>query len=375
MSANIQSVHTQRTVPLHELMLEHKLWSNPREFTGLSSDALGKVGASIKENGIIDPPMVKRIIVNEKAGLIANLVIDGQRRILAAREVLPRDYPVPVVDFDNEPPVELTPDLADKLLLVSLATLEREGLSSFELSQIATRMKDRGKTLEYIGKAIQRDPSWVSKILTARKTATPKLMSQWKKGEITDEQFKELASVKEPEKQAEAVKEVTDARKSGDKGEARIRAKEIVERAKADAKPGKATINSTVGAKPRPPVVSGPQLDMYGQPIGDERPEPKADPKPKMRNRAVLDDFLHMFDQRPPTADYVKGIADAIRYVCGDIEADAFGKAWHQYTARALGVAKPAKKAKPKFGARAAKATSKAIKKAKAKPAKKAKRK
>lgn len=326
--AETQSVHTQRTVPLFELALEHKYWSNPREFTGLGADEIAGMGASVKAKGFVEPPKVKRILVG---GAVVNLVIDGQRRILGARETLPKDFPVPVVDVDNDPPVELTPELADQLLLKALTTLERENLSSYELSSIASRMKDRGKTLEYIGKAILRDPSWVSKMLTARKNASPKLLTQWRKGEITDEQFKDLATIKEPEKQIEAAKEVVETRKSGDKAEARMRSKEIVENAKAGKKPAPAP------APERPPVVRGPQVDMFGQPVV-EGPKAEAKDKPKpLRSRAVLDDFLHMFAKRPPTSDYVKGIADALRFVVGSIESDQLSKAWHQYASRVEG--------------------------------------
>jgi hypothetical protein len=136
-----------------------------------------------------------------------------------------------------------------------------------------------------------------------------------------------------------------------------VKAKEIVERAKGETK----------GTKPKfEPVVKGPQTkDLFGQPVAAE-PEP-AKPQPKMRGRAVLDDFLHMFEKRPPTSDYVKGIADAIRYVCGEIEADEFSKAWKQYTDRVAGVQKQAKKA-PKAKAKPVKAKAK-------KQAKKAKKK
>ena len=90
---------TARTVPLSKLWLEAKGWINPREFTGLDSDDITSMGASIKTKGIVEPPKVARILIN---GDVHDLVIDGQRRVLGAREVLAKDAPIPVVDLVDE---------------------------------------------------------------------------------------------------------------------------------------------------------------------------------------------------------------------------------------------------------------------------------
>jgi ParB-like chromosome segregation protein Spo0J len=325
------NVQTARTVRLDKLRIEATNWTNPREFTGLADDDISELGASIKAKGIVDPLKVQRILVN---GEVADLVIDGQRRYLAAKEVLPKTAEIPVVDLSEEP-IELTPEKADELLLKALTTLEREDLSDYELSSIAERMKVRGKTGKYIGAAVGHDESWVSKILKARSTATPKLMLRWRKGELTTEMFKELAEVKDPDEQEKATKEVVEARKSGDKSEARVLSKEIKETARAKSAPAKP---EKAGGKPKA-VVSGPQAEMF------ERPAPKpAGPKPP--SKVVLEELLNMAKRRPPTADYVKGIMDGVRYATGSLDPSEFGKAWAQYVSRIEGRPKPAKKAK-----------------------------
>lgn len=356
-----QNVISNRTVALKDLWLEAAPhWTNPREFSGLDAGELREMGESIKTKGIVDAVKVQKILVN---GAVHDLVIDGQRRVMAGREVLPKGAPIPVVDLSEEP-MELTPENCEKLLLLAFTTYEREGLSSYEISGVAERLAKRGKTGKLISAIVGKSESWISRMLKARSTATPQLLLKWRKGDVTDEQFKDLAAETDPEKQADKTKDVVEARKSGDKTEARTRAKEVAETAKAAKKPAK-------NDKPTvPPAVSGKQQDIFTRTDApDPKPTPAKDDKPKMRSRAVLDDMLHMAEQKPPTSDIVKGIMMGVKYTCGIMEAHEFGKAWDEYVRRASGAPKPAKKSKP---TKPPKAKS-AKKAAKAKPAKKSK--
>jgi ParB-like chromosome segregation protein Spo0J len=335
-----QNIITARTVPLSSLWLEAPFWTNPRQFTGLDDKEIAELGADIKAKGLMDPPKVQRIKVN---GEIHDLVIDGQRRVLAARETLPKNAPIPVIDIDEDP-IELTAEVADQLLDKALTSLRHEGLSSFELSAVAEGMQRRGRTLDVIGVGIGKSKSWVSRMLKARATATPRLMLQWRKGEITDEQFKELAEVVDPDKQIEATKEVVDARKAGDKSEARVRSKEVKEVARAEVKVAN-------GAnKPKSAVVSGEQHELFtseAEAQAADKPEVKRPVGPKPPSKLAIEEMLLMAAKRPPTSDYVKGHMDGVRYSQGVIEPDKFAKAWVQYVSRIEGRPRPAKKAKP----------------------------
>jgi ParB/RepB/Spo0J family partition protein len=337
-------VSSGRTAPLSSFVLEAPIkgggtWTNPREFTGLEPSEIEKLGERIKVNGITIPLLVQQVRID---GKIYNLTIDGQRRYLGAKDALPKSAELPVVDVTEEVIEELTPEIADALTLKALTSIDREDLTSYELSSVAERMKARGKSGEYIGKAIGKSESWVSRMLNARKTATPKLLIQWRKGEITDEQFKDLATAS-ADQQNEAAKEVVEARKSGDKTEARVRAKEIRERSEA-TKTGKAP--RIVETQPVKPVLTeangGKQAEMFGDKT--EKPAKPAGPKPP--SRVVLEQFLAMADKRPPTADVVKGLFLGVRYAMGLVDVDSFGKAWDQYVARLEGKPKAPKKAK-----------------------------
>jgi len=319
---------TTRWVPLGELRLEFGCWTNPREFTGLSADDIDILAASIHSRtaqideatyaGIKDPLEVVRILAN---GSVINLVIDGQRRHKAATKAYRGDESVliPVVDLEDEPIEKLTPAHANKYLRTALEMVgTRSGLSSYELSESAQKLRgtmdentSKEFTLAAIATIVGRSESWVSKILKARGDAKPALLSQWKKGEITDEQFKDLASVKTPAAQAKAAEAVVEARKAGDKAASRTIAKEQKEIVKAKA--------ARTPKAARGPVVKGEQEEI---PLAPPR---KSVPFP------VVEDLLDQSKKHPPTHDYVKGIMDGVRYANGLMDPAKFAGPWHTY--------------------------------------------
>lgn len=347
---------SERWVPYRDLVTEYKHWTNPRTVTGLDDASLSALAASIKAEtssnetgtfaGLHDRMKVVQIEVN---GGVVNLVIDGQRRHRAIDLAgLGEDVLVPVTDLEPDP-VKWTRELAAKYLFSAIEGVgTRAGLSTFELGENAERLRgekdpDTGAeyTLAKIARAIGRSESWVSKMLTARKHATPKLLHQWKLGEITDEQFKDLARAKD-EEQEEKAKEVAEARKSEGRVAARALSRETLMKARAEsakAKPEKAA-KARAKAEPEPaPVVRGPQQEI---PV-------VAPPKRNPPSFAVVEDTLSLADKRPPTHDYVKGIMDGARWAVGLMSPADFGKAWRTYTSRVANAPKsPAKKGKKK---------------------------
>jgi ParB-like chromosome segregation protein Spo0J len=331
-----------REVTLASLHLEHPRWLNPRTFTGLDDDSLHEFGKELKERGVLDPPTVQKVTFG---GQVIDLVIDGQRRVRAALGALPKSTKIHVVDR-TEKPIELTWDESDEIMLEVLSMAShREGLSSYELSEVAERMRIRERKLSEIAKAVGRDESWVSKILKARATASPKLMLAWRKGQVTDEQFKELALVKDPAKQAEVTKEVAATRETGDKAEARIRVKELAEQYKQDEK--KLSKTKTNGhAVVVTPANGGHQAEMWS-------PPPPVVAKKATVPRHVLEELVALADKRAPTHDYVKGLMDGVRYALGEIDADEFGKPWRAYLERVGGSGKAPKKVTKKKASKA----------------------
>lgn len=320
-SVPVMSQRPVRMATLGELVLEAATWVNPRSRTGLDEPRIAALGASIQAEGLQDPLKVQRVYAND--GEVVTLVVDGQRRFYALSLHHNEDHAVPVVDVWDEP-VELTEARADALMDIALSTLEREGLSSFELATVAAAMKGRGATGESIAHRIRRSASWVSKMLKAMTAATPELLVQWRDGNVTDEQFKDLAEVKQPEAQAAKVADVVKAREDGNAGEARTRAKE----AKAESKPAH---------KPEPELEPEPEpMDNHDVQAAEPERAPKADkPKPPpMATRALLEDVAGLSDRRRPTNDYVKGVMHGVELALGRVTIDQFDRAWSKYVER-----------------------------------------
>ena len=343
-------------VPLSSLWLEHPFWVNPR--TIIIEDEIASLATSIKEHGILVPPSVAQVMID--TGEVINLVIDGQQRVLASRRVLEADAQVPVSDVVGAIPAsadidagsgvitKLTWETSDQLLAIALDIgIRRTSLSSFELVETAERLRNHGRSGAEISRMIRRSESWVSRFLKARLNATAKVLQQWRRGDLSDEAFKDLAAEKDPEKQVEAAKDVIAARKSGDLTEARTRAKEVAASAKQrETKPAKEDKakekDGQTSGKPKP-AVSGPQAEL---PV-------EAKPKLVAPSRAVLDDLLTMADKRPPTHDYVRGIMDMAAYAAGVKSPADFSKPWGQYLSRVAGTqGKPDRPAKRKKGKR-----------------------
>jgi hypothetical protein len=337
-----------RFVAKKALHIEHGLWRNPRKFTGLDEESLNELAASIglqtKSSeeatiaGIEDP--LKVVMIQTQVGVI-NLIIDGQRRFMAIERAYGKDDEVlvPVLDIEPEAIDSLTKERVREYTKLALRTVgTRKGLSSPELVESAVTLREAGDTLAVIATEIGRSESWVSKMLKAMDTASPQLALKWRTGHVTDEQFKDLASQKDPVKQKAAVAAVVQARESGDKGGSRVIAKEQKELQKAaEVKPA-----APSGAKARASRKSS-------QSEPEQTSMPTAPPR-KPPSMAVVEDVLSMAVQHPPTSDYVKGIMDGIRWDRGMFDAADFGKAWHAYLIHVKGGGKvaPASAAKPK---------------------------
>lgn len=328
-SATPTAITNFRFAKLRDLSIVHPNWKNPRTMTGLDGAEIVDLGKDMKAHGTITPLVVQKVYKNKDKDPsdVINLVLAGQRRYLAAEEVFSQEHELPVVDRTVEP-IELTKEAGQELMLQMLSEVaRREGLSAYELSEVAQDLRDAGKTLSEIAKACHRDDSWVSKILTARKNADPKLLLRWRKGEITEEQFKTLAAIKDPEKQLEGAKAAVKARESGDAAEARASVKELAERYKNDER------KAAAPPKPAPKAIAETSRDAK-----PEKPAVRVVIKP-----AVLEEMLDMADKRPPTADYARGVIDAVKFITGEIEMADLSKAWHAWVSRATGAPKPKK--------------------------------
>jgi ParB-like chromosome segregation protein Spo0J len=349
MTTEAVTTHTanRRKVKLGDLRLDFKNWTNPRTVTGLDDPALDELADNLRKRGMEIPPHVAQIKAN---GDIVDLVIDGQRRVMASLRFLPKTTEIEVIDVEPIA-VDLTPEKAAELTERALnITTNRAELSSYEICEAAAKLKAQGVKLSRIATAVHRSETWVSKMLSAREGATPKLVHSWQKSEITDEQFKDIAREKSPNTQNKTLEDVKAARESGDKASARVMAKEVAETSRAP----KLVLNgtSTNGHAKEAPVVKGPQVDLFEDRTKKEKEGPVAPSK------AVLHDMLSFADKKPPTHEYVKGVMDGLKVALGFTNPEKLGKPWVTYLARCEGRA-VVKKGKAKRAAKKSKGKSK----------------
>lgn len=330
-----------RWVALGDLVIEYRHWRNPRSLTGLGDDDIAALATDIASKtrdvvldgtdevetyaGIDDPLDVVMIAQN---GSAVNLVIDGQRRFLAVTKAYSGDPHVMVPVRDREPaPVGWTQAISNRYLSEALTKVGlRSGLGAYELALNAKFLRDQRDedtsaqyTQERIAQIIGRSESWVSKILKALNNASPKLLHRWEIGEITEEQFRDLAVDKNVKRQDSAAEAVVEARASGGRNAGRVIAKEAKEVVKAKAK---AKVERAKAGSP---------AKKSKEPQQSEIPLP---PPRKPPPFAVVEDLLGVSAKKPPTHDYVRGALAGIQWATGLLDAAKMGKPWHDYITR-----------------------------------------
>lgn len=334
-----------RLVDPHDLELEHPNWHNPRTITGMSNDSIRELADDIKARGMRARPTVLQ--VKNGDGKIHNLVLDGQRRTLASRLAFGKGYEIEVEDYSTEA-VELNQETATKIMLHVLKDVStRSNLGSYEQLAVAVALRDQGVKPPRIAAAIGRDASWVTRFLAAHEKADAKLLSDWRAGAITDEQFKDLAALP-PKKQAVLLEKTEELRKQGAKGKAEART--LVKDAKEDQKRrteiknlAKAVTKTEKPDKKPDKKKAQPALDPK---ILTEPPKPAA--KPPMTSRVMLEEIVAMATKKAPLHEYVKGVMDGVRHALGLVDPAEFATPWHTYLARLPGTRSKALRAPQK---------------------------
>jgi hypothetical protein len=292
-------------VARNELLIDYRLITNPRKQTGLSDSEIEELALDIFERGILQEPVAQRFIDPDDPEKVVTVILDGQRRKLAIdrlvesgrRDATDGDDVVFVKHLYGPEPIPYTNELAVKAMLDALAIgKRRQGLSSYEETVHAHHLRESGATNEEIGKAIERSPTWVSRMLSAYTNAMPALAEAWKDGKLPDEQVKDLAKVPQQE-QADAVKETLRTRESGDRaarGAARAQAK----------------------AKAPPPAARAVPKPGAGEASGAAEASSDRPPHPP-QSKAAIAELIAMRRDFPAREPYMKGFLDAAAFIGG----------------------------------------------------------
>lgn len=332
MQTHIEAHAGARWAPLHTLVTKVGNVSNVRTVTGLDEASIDDLANEIDAAKRIEVPLIVQKV--EYAGKVYDFLWDGQRRHLAlerlfAKKKIPKDFLVPVIDRSPEPVNADDPAFVAEVITSQLRiALDREGLSSFELCAAAAQLLSAKKKQSEVAKIIGMSETWVSRMMTAWKHATEDLKSALRENRITDEQFKDLAMVKEPERQAEATKEFVELRAKNDKqslSEAAAMSKIIAdkERAKAQAaKPAKAAAKKPA-AKSKAPEKERSKAAPAPAPEKEKRERP---------THAQIASIAKLRGERSGAKHaYVRGIVDFAAVLIGEISMDDLKGPWKAY--------------------------------------------
>ncbi|RJX33486.1 MAG: ParB/RepB/Spo0J family partition protein [Oxalobacter sp.] len=148
---------TTTTLPIAQLQAGRY---QPR--TRMDEGALNELAASIKEQGVMQPILVRP--VGEKNGTLAYEIIAGERRFRAAQMAGLKDMPALIKDVDDQ--------TAAAMALIE--NIQREDLNPLEEAQGIHRLiTDFGATHEQAALAVGRSRSAVSNLLRLLNLAKP----------------------------------------------------------------------------------------------------------------------------------------------------------------------------------------------------------
>ena len=204
------------TVPLKDIMPNHE---QPRE--RFSEEAMEDLKRSIVENGILEPPVVRR-----KGDFFE--LIAGERRYRAARELNLESIEVIVMDVESD----------EKMLILSLIeNIQREDLNAIEEARAYRQIIDRmDATQEDLSRIVGKSRSAVAN--TLRLLSLPdRIQKMVSEGVLAPGSARALASVEDPEIQYRLASKIASEGLSARKAEELVRNALTRERSTSGAKP------------------------------------------------------------------------------------------------------------------------------------------
>jgi len=167
---------------------------------------------SIADRGLIYPLQIWQTKVKSKA---VNIIIGGGCRYRAIgillkgnrADGLAKGIPVNYIEAKN---------ITEAREIALIDNIQRKNLSSFEVATEIAAMEaaDKKNTKTVIAAKLNKSISWVSRLMTGFKGATPELKQAWKDGKLPDDDVQSIAKVASPVEQNQRLAKVIELRKS-----------------------------------------------------------------------------------------------------------------------------------------------------------------
>ena len=328
------------------------VFTNHRQKAG--NAGIKELAGSIEADGLMNPLQVWRYTPTEGKEPL-HIIIGGSRRhralgLLIDRGVLAKDVDVPCRLVDS-------PDAGQARGAALVDNLQREDLSPYDLAKEIYELRtDGGFTGASLARRIGKSNAWVSRHFSTWRDTTAGVKACWQKGELTTEQVYHLSKLDQWQQDEEAAKLVqlragadgattAESRKAA-RGKVHALKNERIEAEKSGKKPraaAKAPTATKLNGTPRP----APKAATAAKANGKARPAPKAakangkahpasaeDEVVTSLGRELLDEartpaahYRELVNQRlfgtaeplsDSDTDYLRGVLDTLRWVCGD---------------------------------------------------------
>ncbi len=181
---------------------------NPR--TQVDAKEIRELADSIADRGLLNKLHVWKTKI---AGKPVSIIVGGGRRyraiglLLKAKRAngLAKGVPVRYIEAET---------MAEAREIALIDNIQRKQLSSFEQATEIAAMEAAGQTKTVIAKKLGKSISWVSRLMTGYKAATPELKQAWKDGKLPDDDVQSIAKVASPTEQNKRLAKVIELRKS-----------------------------------------------------------------------------------------------------------------------------------------------------------------
>lgn len=264
---------------------------NPRTQTGLDDASIDSLANDIAARGLRYPLRVQARNVGV-CGQKQYFVEDGQRRTNAI--ILLRDRGMDNGLSDKIPCIVSDGTTLEAKINALADNLQRSELSSFELAQAITILKNSGVMQKDIATRINKSSATVSRLISTLENACDQLQTAWQSGHIPDDIAFDIAQLPKKEQRAH-VKKLTEIREATPE---KIGAKTIREHIAENVKK-----TNTLG---KPSIL-------------------------KIRN------IYKLIKDAPEKNKYLNGFRDALKFAMGELEPTQFKADYTAYIETTFG--------------------------------------
>jgi ParB/RepB/Spo0J family partition protein len=287
------------TLPYKELVLEGADFANPRQT--IDKRSISELADSIASQGLLYSLLVWQ--AQGDSGKSLNVILDGGRRYRAIGKLikdrkangLSKAVPVTFIEAAT---------LAEAKIKALTTSVQREELSSYEVAAAIAEMVESGQKQKGIAKLLGKSQTWVSRQLSAFRSAAEQVKEAWQGGILPDDDVQHLAKLEEDD-QLKRLDEILALREQA------------------------ADVAGPTAAAPK-----GREAKAKARQIAKGKNDKPSEAKKIRPSVEVLEGFAAIAGQAPKKEAYIRGMHDGILFALGELGAGEFAKPWRDHAAK-----------------------------------------